>query len=101
MRWNENGEKQVKPRVRRGLLWFFVYNVIALGAMGAIYLLVYYGVFLDPVFQATYRHFQKHQVQAVLAEAMPFFASLLVGIGYARRAARRRANGATTAAPPS
>lgn len=79
------------PGARRALLWFSIYNAIAVAVMVAIYQLVYHGTFMDPVFRVTYEYFRKHEVQAVLAASMPFFASLLVGLGYARRAAKRRA----------
>lgn len=78
------------PHVRRAALWFVLYNVIAFGVMAGLYLLVFHGEFMNPFFQATYHYFDQHQTQAVLAAAMPFFASLLVGFGYARRAARRK-----------
>jgi hypothetical protein len=79
------------PRIGRGLLWFAVFNVVALACVAGLFALVLYGDFLDPVFAASHRAFFDREVIAVLAASMPFFASLLVGWGYARRAARRRA----------
>ncbi|MEK6608995.1 MAG: hypothetical protein AABZ30_15145 [Myxococcota bacterium] len=79
------------PNIRRGLWYFFIANVISFAAMAGIYQLIWHGDFMNPGFEAVYRYFSRHETQAVLAAAMPFFASMLVGFGYARRAARRRA----------
>lgn len=70
--------------------YFLIANVIAIVVGWAIYELVFLGAFMDPAFQAVNRYFNDHRVMGALAAAMPFFASLLVGFGYARRAGRRR-----------
>jgi hypothetical protein len=69
---------------------FLLANAIAVAAGWGIYELVFFGSFMDPAFRAVHRYFGDHRVLGALAAAMPFFASLLVGFGYARRAGRRR-----------
>ena len=70
--------------------YFLLANVIAVVVGWGIYELIFLGSFMDPAFQAVHRYFSDHRVMGAMAAAMPFFASLLVGFGYARRAARRR-----------
>ena len=78
------------PSPTAGWGYFLLANAIALVAGWGIYELIFLGSFMDPVFQAVHRYFLDHRVMGALAAAMPFFASLLVGFGYARRGARRR-----------
>ena len=78
------------PSAAAGWKYFLLANVIAVAAGWAIYELVFFGAFLDPLFQAVNRYFADHRVMGALAAATPFFASLLVGFGYARRGSRRR-----------
>lgn len=78
------------PNVAAGWTYFLLANVIAVVVGWAIYELVFFGDALDPMFRAVQGYFADHQIMGALAAAMPFFASLLVGFGYARRASRRR-----------
>jgi len=78
------------PNFSAGWGYFLIANVIAILVGWAIYELVFLGAFMDPAFQAVNRYFNDHRVMGALAAAMPFFASLLVGFGYARRGIRRR-----------
>ena len=78
------------PSFAAGWWYFLIANVIAILVGWAIYELVFLGAFMDPVFQGVNRYFNDHRVMGALAAAMPFFASLLVGFGYARRGIRRR-----------
>lgn len=84
-RWSERDAK-----VRK--IWNFVWlNVVAVGAMLALFYGVLYGDFLTGAFAASWRWLSRHQVIMALAASAPFFAALLVGRASAQRAKRRRA----------
>jgi hypothetical protein len=93
---SEAGEAPA-PSAAAGWAYFLLANLIAVAVGWAIYELIFLGAFLDPLFGAVNRYFADHRVMGALAAAMPFFASLLVGFGYVRRASRRRKRAAAAA----
>lgn len=80
------------------IAWFIFWNLLSFGAMWAIFVAVRDLEWWNGAFHASFAFFSKHATVAVLAALMPFFASLLVGWGYARRARLRRARQAAEAA---
>jgi hypothetical protein len=83
-------------RARR-VAWFVFWNVLSFAAMFGIFFAVRDVEWWDGAFRACFRFFYQHETLAVMAAIAPFFASLLVGWGYAQRARRRRAREAAAA----
>ena len=79
------------------IAWFIFWNILSFGAMWAIFVAVRDLEWWDGAFHAAFAFFSRHATIAVLAALMPFFASLLVGWGYARRARLRRQRQAAAA----
>jgi hypothetical protein len=77
------------PRVNP-YLYFLVANLIAIAVGGAIYVFFLRADFLDgPMFWMN-RFLFEYKGLAVIAATSPLFCGLLVGLGYANRARKRR-----------
>lgn len=79
------------------VLWFIFWNLLSFGAMWGIFIAVRDMEWWNGAFHSAFAFFSQHATIAVLAALMPFFASLLVGWGYARRARLRRLRNAALA----
>lgn len=72
-------------------VWNFIWlNVLAVGAMLALFYGVLYGDFLTGAFTSAWQWLSRHQVIMALAASTPFFAALLVGRASAQKAKRKR-----------
>ena len=79
-----------KPKMRVGyLIWA---NLAGVGGAIGLFYAILYADFLSAAFGGTLRFFERHEVLMALAASMPFFATILVGMGYAKRGiAKKRA----------
>ncbi|RMH41896.1 MAG: hypothetical protein D6689_09810 [Deltaproteobacteria bacterium] len=77
------------PKAKK--VWNFVWlNLVAIGAMLALFFAVLHADAATGWFRATWRWFSDHEVLMALAASTPFFAALLVGRASAAKARRKR-----------
>jgi len=79
--------------VRPSLRWayFAVMNLVAAGLAIGIFQLVYHADFLDEGSEVAAAWFFEHPGVSSIAAAAPMLVTVLIGLHYARRGARRRA----------
>jgi hypothetical protein len=79
-----------KPKMRIG--WLIWANLLGVGGAVALFFGILYADFLSGGFRATLSFFERHEVLMALTASAPFFATILVGMGYAKRGiAKKRA----------
>jgi hypothetical protein len=72
-------------------------NLVSAGIAIGVFLFVYYADFLDEGSESTAGWFFDHPGVASVAAATPMLVTILIGLHYARRGARRRAAAAAQA----
>jgi hypothetical protein len=72
-------------------VYFLIMNLFSAAIAIGVFLFVYYADFLDAGSQSTANWFFDHPGVASVAAATPMLVTILIGLHYARRGARRRA----------
>jgi hypothetical protein len=86
------------PYRQKRALWFLAINVMALVIASSLFAGVLYGDALSVVFEPLMRGLYEYKAVVIFIAMSPLFASLLVGMAYAKRALRRKRAAAASAA---